>query len=146
MKKHLLVLGAALLANASHAMYYGPILTVTKSPGFTLPEYRMGTQCGIYPDKLEMKRFLGDKLRSVEVRNVKIDFAGVSEMIDKAAQGPVKQVLGPTDVPITTYTAIQIGPLDHPIKTVLSTNGPQGQVIDSREAKSLINFIDMHCN
>src|SRR5688572_5764793 len=108
-----LMLVTMVAAQAAMADFYGPLLSKTLSPGFTLPEYRISKRCEIYPDKVVVTRHVGSEgLGSKEVRQVGIaDLAALDKTIDGAAKGTIKEIVGPTDTPVTTYKAVQLSSL-----------------------------------
>lgn len=147
MKKTILLLAIFLLSSVGRAEFYGPLLSLTKSPGFAPPWWQIGTQCLIYPDKVEVKRFVGRALASSEVRKVQLEnFVALDKVIAEAAKGKLTEETGPTDIPTIAHMATELSPLGVPKKVTLRVKGTFSVTNESNAATALINFIDLHCN
>ncbi len=145
MKRAFLALSALLVSGQSFGMYYGPMLTFTRTPGFTLPEYRTGMVCQIFADKIVVNRRTND-MTSSETRTLSMDAGAVFKNIVAAQKGEIEESIGPTDGPSTFYTATLVDPLDRPITIQLETRGDRNVTNKAREAVALKNFINLHCH
>lgn len=147
MKKSILALSVMVLSQSGFGMYHGALLSKTTTPGFTLPEYRVFTTCEVHPDKL-VKRV---KIASTElVTTAKLELKGdLFKLIHAAYQaelnGEVEKVQGPTDVPTTSYVAVQIMPNDSIHRVNLKTDGQVKVTNKSVAAKSLVQLIENTC-
>ncbi len=147
MKKSILGLAVMALSQTGFAMYQGPMLYKTTTPGHTLPEFRVFTTCEIHGDKLVKRvKVAGTELVSTSKLEVKGDvYRQIHAAYQAELNGETEKVQGPTDIPSTSYVAVQVMPNDAIHRINLSTHGPLIVTNKSVAAKSLVQIIENIC-
>ena len=134
-----------MLSQFASASFNGPILTKTTSAGHVSPGYRTYTSCEIYHNKIVLTLSAeGAKSRQEQP----IILSGVTNLIELAADGLIKEESAPTDGPALVYKAVKILPDDRTQEVDLgSYTGENGIETknESSAARGLRSLLDMNC-
>jgi hypothetical protein len=110
--KTLLTLAAALAASIGSTASAAPLISVTKSSGYVLPEHAYRVECLIQTDITTVRIRRGES-ESFSVRRYRTAYTSLVPnarrargMISAAARGRIQMRLGPTDLPTATYLGI----------------------------------------